>query len=69
MTGIDGSVNREQAEGLAELLKRYSDVFFKNELDLGKTPLAKSRIDTGDTRPVRQTLRKQIFYLLDIFIY
>jgi len=40
-------------------------VFSKNELDLGETPLAKHQIDTGDTRPIRQTLRKQPFHLLD----
>jgi len=65
MTRIDGSVTREQAEGLTCLLKRYSDLFSKNELDLGETSLAKHRIDTGDARPIRQTLRKQPFHLLD----
>jgi len=65
MTGIDGSATREQAEGWSSLLKRYSDVFFKNELDLGETPLAKHRIDTGYARPIGQTLRKQPFYLLE----
>jgi len=38
MTGIDGSVTRKQAEGLTSLLKRYSDVFSKNELDLRDKP-------------------------------
>jgi len=57
MTGIDGSVTREQTEGLTKLLRRYSDVFSKNELDLGETSLAKHRIDTGDARPIKQTLR------------
>jgi len=65
MTGIDGNVTSEQAEGLTGLLKKYSDVFSRNELDLGMTPLAKHRINTGDTRPVRQTLRKQPFQLLE----
>jgi len=63
--GIDGSVTSEQAEGLTGLLKRYSDVFSRNELDLGVTPLAKHRIDTGDMRPIGQTLRKQPFHLLE----
>jgi len=55
-TGIDGSVTSEQAKGLTGLLKKYSDVFFRNKLDLGVTPLAKHRIDMGDTRPIKQTL-------------
>jgi len=65
MMGIDGSVTPEQAESLTGRLKKYSDVFSRNELDLGETPLAKHRIDTGDTRPIKQTLRKQPFHLLD----
>jgi len=64
MTGIDESVTSEQADGLTSLLKKYSDVFSRNELDLGVMPLAKHRIYTGDTRPIRQTLRKQPFHLL-----
>jgi len=36
MTGIDASVTSEQAEKLTDLLKKYSDVFSRNELDLGK---------------------------------
>jgi len=65
MTEKDESVTSEQAEGLTRLLNRYSDVFSKNELDLGVTPLAKHRIVTKDTRPLRQTLRKQPFHLLE----
>jgi len=65
MTGVDESVTREQVEGLTSLLKKYSGVFSKNELDLGETPLSKHRIDTGDTRPIKQTLRKQPFHLLE----
>jgi len=64
MTEIDGSITSEQAKGLTSPLKKYSDVFSRNELDLGVTPLAKHRIDTGDTRPIRQTLREQPFHLL-----
>jgi len=63
--GIDGSVTEEQKQQLVEILKKYSDVFSKGELDLGETPLAKHRINTGDARPMRQTLRRQPFYLLD----
>jgi len=32
---------------------------------LGKTSLAAHQIDTGDARPIRQTLRRQPFHLLD----
>jgi len=40
-------------------------VFSRNQLDLEETPLAMHRIDTGETRPIKQTLRKQPFHLLD----
>jgi len=63
--GIDGSVTEEQKLRLVDMLKRYSDVFSKGELDLGETRLAKHRIDTGDARPMRQTLGRQPFHLLD----
>jgi len=65
MSGIDKSVTKEQEEKLKELLRKYSDVFSKNELDFGKTTLANHRIDTGDARPMRQTLRRQLFNLLE----
>jgi len=48
MTGIDESVTKEEAESLTALLKKYSDVFFKNEVDLGETQLAKHPMYTGD---------------------
>jgi len=63
--GIDGSVTEEQKRQLVEILQRYSDVFSKGELDLEEMPLAKHRIDTGDARPLRQTLRRQPFHLLE----
>jgi len=65
MTRIDKSVTSDQANGLSALLNRYPDVFSKNKLDLGVTPLAKNRMDTGETRPIRQTLRRQPFHLLE----
>jgi len=63
--GVERNVTTEQKARRTELLKRFSYVFSKNELDLGKTSLAKHRIDTGDAKPMRQTLRRQLFYLLE----
>jgi len=63
--GIDDSMTEEQKLRQVEILKRYSDVFSIGELDLGETPLAKHPIDTGDARPMMQTLRRQPFHLLD----
>jgi len=46
-------------------LREYADVFSKGELNLGETSLAAHQIDTGDARPMRQTLRRQPHHLLD----
>jgi len=46
-------------------LREYADVFSTGELDLRETSLAAHRIDTGDSMPMRQTLKRQPFHLLD----
>jgi hypothetical protein len=43
---------------LKRLLVRYQDVFSQSELDLGLTTIVKHRIDTGNTPPFRQQLRR-----------
>jgi len=62
--GLVENVTKKQEGQLTKLLRRFSNVFSKNELDLGETPLAKHRIHTGDAKPMRQTLRRQPFHLL-----
>ena len=41
-----------------QLLRSYDDVFSKGEFDMGRTHLAEHYIDTGDSRPIRQGLRR-----------
>jgi len=65
MEGVDERVSKEQRVELIKILREYSDVFSKGELDLGETWLATHQIDTGDARPMRQTLRRQPCHLLD----
>ena len=36
-------------------MKEYSDLFAKNDNDLGRTNIAKHSIDTGDHKPIRET--------------
>lgn len=43
---------------VAETLLRHSDVFSKNDEDLGRTSLVEHSINTGDSRPLRQPPRK-----------
>jgi len=64
MNNVHPDVPKESKVGLEQLLSKYSDVFSKNEFDLGETPLGLHRIDTGDARPVCQTLHRQPYDLV-----
>jgi len=64
LEGMDGDVSEDQRSELTKILRKYADVFSKGELDLGETSLASHQIDTGDARPMRQTLRRQPHHLL-----
>jgi len=65
LEGVDGRVSETQRAELIKILHEYVDVFSTGETDLGETSLAAHQIDTGDARPIRQTLRRQPFHLLD----
>ena len=43
---------------LKRLITEYSDIFSKNEDDIGKTNILKHHIRTGDAEPVRQRPRR-----------
>jgi len=64
MNSVHGDVPGEVKLDLERLIIMYSDIFSRSEFDLGKTPLGLHRIDTGDARPVRQTLRRQAYDLV-----
>ena len=57
--GIDTAVYTEQRAELEQLLKKHHDVFSKGDHDLGCATAVKHHIDTGNSRPVRQSLRRQ----------
>ena len=56
---IPTDVTISEQNALRDLLYEYTDIFSKSEYDLGQTSLAVHHIDTGDARPIRQTLRRQ----------
>jgi len=64
MGNVHGYVTAEHKAKLEALINKYSDIFSKSEFDLGETPLGIHRIDTGDAKPVRQTLRRQPYDLV-----
>jgi len=57
--GIDEAVPPEQKANFKQLLIKYQTVFSKGDHDLGCATAVKHRIDTGGSRPVRQSLRRQ----------
>ena len=57
VSGVDVSVTEEKAR-LKEIIQRYSDCFSLHEYDLGRTSVVTHQIDTGNSRPVKQVLRR-----------
>ena len=58
MSRVDPDVSDECRVRLKDLLHRYSAVFSKNEWDLGWTNLVTHSIDVGDSKPIRQRMRR-----------
>ena len=65
LKGMSPGVSVSEREQISALLSEFSDVFSKNELDLGETHLGVHRIDTGDARPIRQQMRRHPRQQLD----
>ena len=58
LENVDSSVNPSEREKLRKILESYTDCFSTHEFDLGRTQVAKHRIDTGLSHPIRQPLRR-----------
>ena len=48
----------EERTEIKYFLKEYSDVFSRHEYDVGRTDLIPYEIDTGQTRPIKQRVRR-----------
>ena len=59
-------VEPEERGIILKLMIQYIQVFAKDSLDLGETHLTKHRIDTGDTKPIKQRPHKTPFALREI---
>ena len=55
---VDSSVTDAEKVRLRSLLESYSDCFSTQEFDLGRTNVVTHTIDTGNSRPVKQPLRR-----------
>ena len=58
LSQIHDSVTSREKDQLEKILSDYSDCFSQSEADLGRTEVVKHRIDTGNSRPVKQILRR-----------
>jgi len=58
VASVGSSVGRREREQLADLLDEFSDTFSMGENDLGWTDIVTHAIDTRDSKPVRQLLRR-----------
>ena len=52
------ALDKDEERQLAILLRNYADVFSTGPDDIGRTPLVKHRIRTGDTAPIKQHPRR-----------
>ena len=52
------SATEDETQILADLFKKYSDVFSKSDTDLGQTTLTEHVIETGGAVPIKQAPRK-----------
>jgi hypothetical protein len=57
-------VSPEEKQRTWELIEEFSDIFSKNEFDIGMTSLGVHSIDTQGSRPIKQPLRRHPIHLL-----
>jgi hypothetical protein len=55
---VDEDVTKDDRRRLKSLLEEFSDVFSRSEYDLGCADLVEHPIFTGDSRPIKQMLRR-----------
>lgn len=55
---LPSSLTDDERQRVVALLMEFKDSFSKNEYDIGRTKLIQHSIDTGDSRPVREQLRR-----------
>jgi len=58
---VHSSVTIKEKIRLGQILRNYSDCFSQSEYDLGRANGVKHCIDTGNSRPLKQPLRRHPF--------
>ena len=62
---VPHEIEGTRREQVRRLFHSYRDVFSVNEYDVGRTDLVSHRTETGDHKPIRQTLRRHPVAYLD----
>jgi len=66
LTGeLPSELTNDQYGHATELLTEFKDIFLKGPYDMGRTSLVEHAIETGNSRPVRQALRRHPVAHLD----
>jgi hypothetical protein len=55
---LPNDLEEAKREAAVEFVREYTDVFYRNEFDIGCTHLIPHRMDTGDNKLFRQQLRR-----------
>jgi len=58
LNDLKNTLSDIEFEAVCKLVHDYADVFSRSEFDLGRTEALHHRIDTGDSRPIKQPLRR-----------
>ena len=59
VTRVDSSIDNDTREDFKQILTSYKNILSINDYDLGGTIDVLHNIDTGNTKPLRQALRRQ----------
>ena len=62
---LPSTLTAEQKRRVSKFLHDYANVFSKSNTDLGRNSMLPHRIDTGESAPIRQPLRRQPYAHLD----
>ena len=58
LAAVDGDLYSSDMETLSHLIDEFEDMFSQDDYDLGFTDIMTHSMDTGDNKPIRQSLRK-----------
>ena len=63
---LPSELSEQQRKQATDLIRSFDDVFSQCQYDIGKTDLVEHGIDTGDHRPIRQSLRRHPISHLEV---